>query len=955
MISVLYVDDEPFLLDICKAFLERSGDIKVETSISAVQALERLSNESFDAIVSDYQMPEMNGIDFLITVRKQNKSLPFIVFTGRGREEIAINALKEGADFYLQKGGDPRSQYAELKNQILQIVKLRKAESDLVDSEKIYHTLFEAAQEPILLLDDGRILDCNHRMEEVFSRARDEIIGQTPGDLSPPVQPDGSNSIEKARSIIQLALEGQPQFFEWSHITSEGTLFDAEVSLNRIEVKGRYLLLAILRDVTERKKIQSELQRKSEELEASYEQLMGAEEELRFQYSALSQKERELRISEEKLRSILASMDDLVLTMDDKGVFLDYFKKKTDEYFILPEFFIGRDYRDVLPKDLADLLGESLQRVIKTGETEQITYSLEVTGRFRYYCAKISKRFDEEGNTAGVTLVARDITAEKHAEGALSESKAQLEAVIQGTPILQFVIDKNHLVTHWNRALAEYSGIPSEEVIGTNKHWSAFYPEERPCLADLLISGLTYCIPEWYGCKYIKSELTDEVFEVVDFFPRMGDAGKWLDFTATLIRDENGDIIGAIETLEDITDQKNAETALIQSEKLYRNVIENIQDVYYRSDRNGNLIMASPSILRLLEYSSFEEILGRNIADTFYYNSEDRTQFLKILSQTGAVTSYEITLRRRDGTPVFVSTSSHYYLDSEGQVAGVEGIFHDITEQKETYKKLRQQEAILNAVIQESPVPEFVIDRNHQIIHWNQALAKYSGISASEIVGTNQHWRAFYPQERPCLADLLVEGATGELEAWYTRKYASSRLIEGAFEAVDFFPHLGEKGSWLYFTAAPIRDNNGEIIGAVEILEDVSEQKRAEAELRSVKQYLEGIIMNANVWIMVLDTNTDVIIWNNAAEEISGYSAVEVIGTHWIWKALYPEEQYRREISGEIVRIITDNLYLHNLKTTIQSKYGCIKRILWNSRALRDENGEITGYVAVGVENPLSG
>lgn len=682
MISLLYVDDEPSLLDICKVFLERTGDIKVATSISAVQALERLSKESFDAIVSDYQMPEMNGIDFLITVRKQNRSIPFIIFTGRGREEIAISALKEGADFYLQKGGDPRSQYAELKNQILQIVRLRKAESDLVDSERIYHTLFEAAQEPIFLMDEEQIFDCNHRMEEVFSRTRDEIIRQTPGNLSPPVQPDGSDSIEKARSLIHLALDGMPQFFEWSYITSEGNLFDAEVSLNRIEVKRKYLLLAIIRDVTERKKYQNELQRKSEELEASYEQLMGAEEELRSQYTALALSERELRISEEKLRSILASMDDLVLTLDDKGVFLDAFKKNADEYFIPPDFFIGRNYRDVLPKDLADLLGGSLQRVITTGETDQITYSFEIAGRLRYYSAKISKRFDEEGNTAGVTLVARDITAEKHAEKALSESKVKLEAVIQGTPVLQFVIDKNHLVTHWNRALAEYCGIPSEEVIGTNGHWRAFYPEERPCLADLLISGMTDCISKWYSGKYAKSELIDGAFEVVDFFPKMGDSGKWLYFTAALIRDENGEIIGAIETLEDITDQKNAELALRQSEQLYRSVIENIQDVYYRSDRNGNLILASPSILRLLGYNSFDDILGRNIADALYFNPEDRKRFLKDISQTGAVTAYEVTLQRSDGTPVFVSTSSHYYLDSEGQVAGVEGIFHNITEQK---------------------------------------------------------------------------------------------------------------------------------------------------------------------------------------------------------------------------------------------------------------------------------
>lgn len=807
MISVLYVDDEPVLLDICKIFLERSGKMKVETSISAVEALKRLSTESFDAIISDYQMPIMNGIDFLITIRKQDKYTPFIMFTGKGREEIAIDAFREGADFYLQKGGDPKSQFAELIHQIEQIGRLKKAESDIVKSERIYRTLFETAQDPIFLMDGDRIIDCNYRMEVIFSRERNDIIGKSPVDLSPVIQPDGNNSIDKVNSLIHLALDDHPQFFEWRHISADGKLFDAEVSLNRIEIKEQYLLLAIIRDITERKRILEELQQKNEELESSYEQLMSAEEELKYQYTALSNSERALHANEEKLRSTLASMDDLVLILDDKGVFLDSYKKNSECYYIPPEVFIGHHYRDVFSEDLADLLDKSLQRVIESGETDQITYSLEMSGHLRYYNAKISKRFDEDGNTAGVTLVARDIT-----------------------------------------------------------------------------------------------------------------------------------------------DQKIAENALSQSEQLYRNVIENIQDVYYRSDREGNLIMASPSIIRLLGYDSFEEILGKNIADTLYYNPEDRKQFLKELSQTGSVTAYEVTLRRKDGAPVYVSTSSHYYPDIQGQIAGVEGIFHDITEQKEVNKRLKRQEAILNAVIQESPVPMFVIDRNHRIMHWNLALAKYSGISPVEIVGTNQQWRAFYPQERPCLADLLVEGRTDELGSWYSHNYAPSKLIEGGYQAFDYFPHLGPEGRWLFFTAAPIRDDNGEIIGVVEILEDISEQKNAEAELRSVKQYLESIIMNANVWLMVLDKNTDVIIWNHAAEDISGYSAQEVIGSHWIWKVLYPNEQYRRKITGEIVRIISDNLFLYNFHTVIRSKDGNSKSILWNTRALRDEMGEITGYVAVGIE-----
>jgi CheY-like chemotaxis protein len=128
VISVLCVDDEPSLLTITRKILERSGNLVVTTATSAAEAIQLLSSGSYDAIVSDYMMPEMDGIAFLKHIRAGGDRTPFIIFSGKGREEVVIEALNSGADFYLQKGGDPKAQFAELANKITYAVGRRRAE-----------------------------------------------------------------------------------------------------------------------------------------------------------------------------------------------------------------------------------------------------------------------------------------------------------------------------------------------------------------------------------------------------------------------------------------------------------------------------------------------------------------------------------------------------------------------------------------------------------------------------------------------------------------------------------------------------------------------------------------------------------------------------------------------------------------------------------------------------------
>ncbi len=155
----------------------------------------------------------------------------------------------------------------------------------------------------------------------------------------------------------------------------------------------------------------------------------------------------------------------------------------------------------------------------------------------------------------------------------------------------------------------------------------------------------------------------------------------------------------------------------------------------------------------------------------------------------------------------------------------------------------RELQRTLNQIIDGTPVPTFVIDAQHKVTHWNKACAEITGVAAAEMLGGNQHWRPFYPEERPVMADLVVDGAIeAGIDTHYKGRFQRSTVAVGAFEAEGFFPHFGESGRWLHFTAAPLRDDEGRITGAIETLRDVTERQLAVEELRKAQAGLEELV-----------------------------------------------------------------------------------------------------------------
>lgn len=260
-IHVLHVDDEPALLDVTEQYLRNEDDrITVQTATSARDGLDLLEEVPFDVVVSDYRMAEIDGLDFLKRVRERGLDLPFIVFTGRSREEVAVDALNLGADRYLQKGGDPRSQYGLLADAILQETAHRRARETLHESERRYRTLVEAFPDVVFITDyDSRMLWANDALERQTGLTVDDF--QMEQEDNPFIHPDDAERVAQRIGAFVESDRTYSDSIDNRFIDAEGGVHWYSSVIAKTTYNGDPALQFITRNISERKRREQRLQR----------------------------------------------------------------------------------------------------------------------------------------------------------------------------------------------------------------------------------------------------------------------------------------------------------------------------------------------------------------------------------------------------------------------------------------------------------------------------------------------------------------------------------------------------------------------------------------------------------------------------------------------------------------------------------------------------------------------
>ena len=818
---ILLLEDDRAHQDlVLRAFRDNPGPFRVTIAGTLSLARQVLECDPPDLIIADWILPDGKGLDIL--PRRDGKVMvPLVIMTSHGDEHLAVEIMKSGAIDYVVKSATVFKDLPHIARRALRewenIRQRIRAEEIVQESQKRLADIISFLPDAVLAIDnDGRVIAWNNGIERMTGVAAKDMLGKGDHEYSIPFYG------ERRPILIDLVLmeDGEVEK-KYDEIRRDGDRITSETFIQTLfGGKGAYLwgtatplndtmgnrvgAIEVIRDITAWKK---------------------AEETAKWAGAY-------------NRRLIEASLDPLV-TINPDGSISDVNEAAVRITGVPREVLIGTDFSSYFTEPVKAKAG--YEQVFRDGSVTD--YELGIRhkdGRVIpvLYNATIFR--DGTGSVAGVFAAARDITEQKKADLALRRSEHNL-----------FHAQKIGHLGNWEWNIAADTMIWSEEIyhiFGVDRNFdlnfenieSRIHPDDqeqnRRVVQKFLSSG---------------SEMENE-FRII----RPDGQERFIYQKAEIERDSEGRPLTAFGIMQDISDRKHVESALIESEKKYRFLIENVQDVIWQTTPDLHFTYLSPSVQKITGYSS-GELIGKSLCSIITEQSvktvkkrlEDRKQKVDPENKDLA-TVFEIEMLRKGGGIVWMEVSSSLVIGSDGTYIGFHGSSRDITERKRAEEALRDSQNRSAMLLEALPDMMFIISRDGVYRDFSVPDSNVLAVPVDQIIGTNIRDSGFKKESTDAILHYI--GLTLDTKKLHQFEY-----------------ELVVPNGRHYYEARMVALSEDSVLG---IVRDITDRKQAEEKLRESETRFKDLFnnMSAGVAVYRVADNGEDFIFNdiNLAVEI---------------------------------------------------------------------------------------
>jgi len=831
MINVLYVDDEVNLLEITKLYLEITKEFTVTTTPSASAALDLLQSNGIQAIVSDYQMPEMDGIEFLKRVRATDKSIPFIIFTGKGREEIAIEAFENGADFYLQKGGEAKSQFAELAHKINKAVEGRMAEERLTRSQIQLAAAMDLAHIVNWEYDVASgIFTFNDRFYALYGTTAEREGGyQMPAEVY-------------AREFVHPDEAGLVADEVQKAITTTDPNYTTQIEHRIIRRDGRIRHIIVRYAITK-------------DAKGNTVKTHGANQDI----TELKRAGEALRKERNFANSVIETAQAIVIVLDSKGhiVYFNPYMEGISGYIL--EEVKGKDWFETfLPPHMRKSTRSLFQKAIgNTPTRSNVDVIITKDGRERLIEWNDKTLKSVDGSIEGLLAIGQDVTDKKKADEEIqrllvnvSQEKEKLSALINSISDEVWFADAQKRFTLTNPTACREFCLGSAD--GPNVETLA------KKLEVLRPDGSSRPVDEAPPLRALAGEVVQLQEEIVRT-PATGEL-RYRQVSAAPVRDEHGTIIGSVSVVRDITELKRAEEALQVANEKYSKAFLSAPDAITISELDsGQFIEVNDAATRIFGYSR-DELIGKNAVELgIWLNKEDRDRLTDEIRKHGRVSQFEVLERRKSGEQFNALVNGDTI--SIGNITYLIAIIHDITNRKKAEQALREGEERLELALNVSQLGTWDLDLIH---HTAWRSLRHDQIFGYDSLLPEWTYEMFLDHVLP-LDRLLVNQKFND---------AISHQHDWEFECRIL--RKDGKIRWIWAKGRNQYDPQGAPIRMLGLVQDITDRKQMEEKITESESKSRSLLEHVPELILV-HRNGLILYTNPAAVKTLGYQPHEAV------------------------------------------------------------------------------